>query len=168
MIDSQRKLTELGEGRRAKKYKDSLGYWTIGVGHLIDPRKGGKLPPHIERELKARGIDIWKDQAMPEDLIDKLFDYDLAIHAAELEHLLPWVKWLDPVRQAVMGDMCFNLGFEPFDGDGFKDWPLFIHQMRMGYWSKAAANMRSTLWAKQVGQRAERLAQMVETGEWPK
>jgi len=31
------------EGERASAYQDSLGYWTIGVGRLIDARKGGRL-----------------------------------------------------------------------------------------------------------------------------
>lgn len=29
------------EGRVPHAYQDHLGYWTIGVGHLIDRRKGG-------------------------------------------------------------------------------------------------------------------------------
>lgn len=28
-------------------YQDSLGYWTIGVGFLIDGRKGGRLPDAV-------------------------------------------------------------------------------------------------------------------------
>lgn len=167
-MEKQRKLTELGEGRRAKKYKDSEGYWTIGVGHLIDPRKGGSLPPAIEEELRRRDIDIWDDEPMPEDLIDKLFERDLALHSTLIVQLNPWIVNLDEVRQAVMIDMCFNLGPEPFDHDGFKDWPVFLGQVQRGEYAAAAANMLSTRWAKQVGVRARRLADMMNRGEWPK
>src|SRR3546814_6643626 len=31
------------EGRIPHAYQDSVGYWTIGVGRLIDKRKGGRL-----------------------------------------------------------------------------------------------------------------------------
>ena len=31
-------LLSLHEGRVEHAYQDSLGYWTIGVGHLIDKR----------------------------------------------------------------------------------------------------------------------------------
>lgn len=31
------------EGNIRHAYQDSLGYWTIGVGHLIDRRRGGEL-----------------------------------------------------------------------------------------------------------------------------
>lgn len=127
-------------------YTDSLGYLTIGVGHLIDRRKGGELPAHI---------------------IDQLLDWDIQQHTQILLAAIPWAAQLDPVRYAVLVDMAFNLGGEPFDGDGFKDWPLFVEQVRAGRYAEAAANMRATTWAKQVGKRAQRLAQMMETGAWP-
>jgi len=167
MIRDLRALLSLHEGRRAKKYKDSLGFWTIGVGHLIDPRKGGGLPRFIEEALIHRGLNIWDSDPMPEDLIDALLDYDIELHVRELESVQPWVRDLSPVRHAVMGDMCFNLGLEPFDHDGFKDWPMFCEQMRTGQWEKASANMLSTRWATQVGQRAVRLAKMVREDAWP-
>lgn len=145
MIDNVKSLIELHEGRVPHAYVDSLGYLTIGVGHLVDKRLGGRLPDHI---------------------IDALFEYDLHEHTRLLVEAIPWVAQLDPVRYAVMVDMCFNLGPEPFDGDGFKDWPIFVEQVRTGQYAKAAANMRATTWAKQVGTRALRLAAMMETGSW--
>ena len=142
-IAKVRRLLALHEGRVPHAYQDSLGFWTIGIGHLIDKRKGGRLPDHI---------------------IDALFDHDLQHH---MDALPAWVWDLDDVRAAVIVDMCFNLGPEPFDGDQVKDWPIFVGQVRAGKYAEAAKNMRSTLWAKQVGARAERLAKMMETGEWP-
>lgn len=145
-MNSLRGLIELHEGRVPYAYQDSLGYWTIGVGHLIDRRKGGHLPPSV---------------------IDLLLDLDIAEHQAKLLNAQPWVADLDPVRQAVLFDMTFNLGVEPFDGDGYKDWPIFVGQVRTGKYDAAAANMLKTLWARQVGQRAIRLSQMMRTGMWP-
>lgn len=145
-MNTLRGLLSLHEGRIPYAYPDSLGYLTIGVGHLIDKRKGGKLPERI---------------------IDLLLDHDIEEHSGLLLKYQPWVAQMDPVRQAVLYDMTFNLGVEPFDGDGFKDWPMFVRQVQTGQWAAAAANMRSTLWAKQVGVRAVRLAKMMETGMWP-
>lgn len=142
-----RQLLSLHEGRVAHVYPDSLGYLTIGVGHLVDKRKGGKLPEHI---------------------IDLLLDYDIEKHASELFAVRPWAKKLDEVRRAVMVDMAFNLGIEPFDGDGFKDWPKFVGAVERGEYALAAQHMRNSQpWASQVGQRAERLATMMESGKWP-
>lgn len=36
------------EGNVPYAYSDSLGYLTIGVGFLIDKRKGGRLPEAVE------------------------------------------------------------------------------------------------------------------------
>jgi lysozyme len=146
LTDKTRKLLVLHEGRSKTLYKDSLGYWTIGVGHLVDPAKGGSLPDPI---------------------IDALLDYDIQQAWDRLVADIPWITQLDPVRQHVLLDMTFNMGDEPFDHDGFKDWPIFVQQVRTGAYRSAAINMRSTLWAKQVKTRAMRLAYMMETGEWP-
>lgn len=146
MITTLRDLLSLHEGRVPHAYADSLGFLTIGVGHLIDKRKGGRLP---------------------EQIIDALLDYDIIEHRALLRSAQPWVSQLDQVRQAALDDMTFNLGIEPFDHDGFKDWPMFINQVQTGQYAAAAANMLSTTWATQVGPRATRLAGMMKTGQWP-
>ena len=44
-VDLQALQVELvrDEGLKNSAYQDSLGFWTIGVGRLIDRRKGGRL-----------------------------------------------------------------------------------------------------------------------------
>ena len=138
-----RALLTLHEGCVPHAYQDSLGYWTIGIGHLIDKRKGGRLP---------------------DEIIVSLFEYDLRQVCKTLPE---WAWRLDEVRLAVLIDMSFNLGPEPFNENGFKDWPKFVAQVKDGRYAEAAANMRSTLWAKQVKVRADRLATMMESGKWP-
>lgn len=135
------KLLALHEGRVAHAYQDSLGYWTIGVGHLIDRRKGGKLPEHI---------------------VDALFEYDLRKHEDGLVVHSPWITQLDVVRRAVLTDMAFNMGTAFLD-----KWPNFVKQIKAGDYAGAAANMRGSKWAGQVKGRAERLAKMMQSGAWP-
>lgn len=147
MNSKAKKLLELHEGRVYHAYQDSEGYWTIGVGFLIDKRRGGRIPDKV--------IDYWLEVAWDE-------------HWSALVKHQPWIEELDEVRQYVLGDMTFNLGIEPFDNNGYKDWPIFLSQVKAGKYKEAAQNMRSTLWAKQVKGRAERLATMMETGQWPK
>ena len=146
------KLLILHEGRKLEPYKDSLGYWTIGVGHLIDRRRGKSCPSQIP--LTCEECDL-------------LLAQDISEHKAELDRALPWASTLDEVRYTVLLDMVFNLGIEPFDNDGFKDWPNFLAQVKGGRFDEAAVNMLSTLWAKQVKQRALRLSEMMRTGRWP-
>ena len=141
MVDNVRELIALHEGRVPHAYQDSLGYWTIGVGHLIDKRKGGRLP---------------------EPIIDALLDMDIAEHAAALEAALPWVSGLDTVRRAVLVDMAFNLGVP-----GLLKFKNTLEFVRNGRWVEAGAGMLASLWASQVGPRARRLANMMRTGKWP-
>jgi len=172
-------MLELDEGRVPCAYRDSLGYWTAGVGRLIDSRKGAHLPRWLLDELdeKTRSeferlndlpLSVKKNPMakLTDAQIDRLLNEDIAEHQRVLRSYQPWVELLDPVRQAVLDDMTFNLGIEPFDHDGFGDWPNFLAQVQKGLYAQAAANMRGTLWAKQVGARAERLARMMETGLW--
>lgn len=140
-MNNLRSLIELHEGRVPYAYQDSLGFWTVGVGHLIDRRKGGRLPDHI---------------------IDALLDYDIERHSAELFEALPWVKDLDEVRRTVLIDMTFNLGIGGLLG--FKNTLRAIKENR---WEDAAKGMLASKWATQVGSRAVRLADMMRTGQWP-
>lgn len=155
MITNLRALLSLHEGRKNVPYLDSEQLWTAGVGHLIDRRRGGTL--HAS----------WRAFPLTELEIDIALDDDIDSHSKALIAVQPWVVNLDAVRKAVMFDMTFNLGVEPFDHDGFKDWPMFVEQVRTGQWVAAAANMRKTTWAGQVGARAVRLAKMMEDGKWP-
>jgi lysozyme len=140
-MNNVREMLAYHEGRVPHAYQDSLGYWTIGVGHLIDRRKGGRLP---------------------EKIIDMLLDHDIAEHSAELYRALPWALELDPVRQAVLVDMTFNLGIHGLLG--FKNTLQAVKDKR---WQDAATGMLGSKWADQVGSRADRLADMMRSGQWP-
>lgn len=136
-------LLELHEGRRKFPYKDTVGKLTIGVGFNLD------------------------DVGLLDNEIDFILENRIEGVIVTLEKYLPFFNELDEVRQAVLIDMCYNLGPEPFDHDGFKDWPIFVGQVQDGEYAAASKNMLSTKWASQVGVRAKRLATMMETGQWP-
>lgn len=123
-------------------YTDSLGYSTIGVGCLVDPRVPGA--------------------GLPEPIIDALLEYQVAEKTREVHAALPWVAGLDEVRHAVVVDMAFNLGVPKL----LKFKTTLTHLMA-SEWDSAAASMLDSLWAKQVGHRAVELSEMVRSGEWP-
>lgn len=72
-----------------------------------------------------------------------------------------WIN-LGVVRQAVITDMAFNLG-----------WPKFALFKRMRAalgehaYSRAANEMVNSAWYTQVGTRSKRLVGMMRSGEWP-
>lgn len=134
-----RGMLKLHEGVVPWAYQDSLGYWTIYCGHLIDKRKGGRIPDHIG---------------------EALLDYDIDVHRKELILQLPWVAELDDVRQAAMIDMYFNLRGNLL---GFRE---TLRLIQAKAWSAAADAMLDSKWATQVGDRATELSAMIRTGKW--
>ncbi len=128
------------EGRVAHAYQDSLGYWTIGVGHLIDQRKGGKLPEHI---------------------IDALLDYDITEHADELYRAAPWIATLPDVYRAVMVNMAFQLGVA-----GLMLFKRSLGFMKAGDYEAAADAFLQSKAAQQTPNRWARHAKQLRTGVW--
>lgn len=134
------KLLEEEEGRVASVYQDHFGYWTIGVGHLVDKRLGGKLPDPI---------------------IDALLDYDIGEKWAEVTQRWPWMAALDDVRQFVFLSMAFQMGTSRMSAFGNT-----LAAAERGDWPATARGMLASLWAKQTPARVGRLAKMIETGEY--
>lgn len=64
-------------------------------------------------------------------------------------------------REAAIVNMLFNLGLPRFTA--FKN---MIMALSLGQWEVAAEEMLDSKWAKQVGQRAQTLADMVRTDTW--
>lgn len=128
------------EGSVAHAYQDSLGFWTIGVGRLIDERKGGLLYP---------------------DEIDYLLENDVNRATAGIRAALPWFQVLDEARQAVLIQMAFQMGVK-----GLLAFTTTLTHVRVGRYAEAAVAMLESLWARQTPERAARLSKQMETGEW--
>ena len=125
------------EGLKPYAYKDSLGYLTIGVGHLIDERKGGKISL---------------------DSVYFILDEDIKEKCNQLDDKLSWWRNLSDVRQRVLLDMAFNLGVE-----GLLKFQNTLAFIEHGQYKEASQEMLDSRWASQVGDRAKELAQMMET-----
>lgn len=138
VFDDQKLYTQLvlHEGKKAKPYVDTVGKITIGIGRNLT------------------------DVGLSEDEIQYLFNNDKARTIKDLDNYLPWWRGLDEVRRRVLFDMCFNMGIGTLRT--FKNTLNFI-QKKM--WTSASQNMLASKWATQVGQRAKRLADMMETGK---
>jgi lysozyme len=128
------------KGGRHIAYQDHLGYWTIGYGCLIDGRKGGGLT---------------EDQAM------YLLHGEIAEKRAELDAQLPWWRELNDARQTVVLAMAFQMGT-----DGVLGFKNTLAMLKAGDYNGAANGIRRSLWAIQTPARAERMARVIETGEF--
>jgi lysozyme len=136
------------EGLRLEAYPDPLTNsdpWTIGYGHTgPDVRQG----------------TVWTQAHADKALVD-----DIEKHTAELHAALPWVARLDPARQRVLANMAFNLGVgQPGGKKGLLGFKNTLGMIERGEYAAAADGMLRSLWAKQVGKRAVRLADTMRTG----
>lgn len=152
-LDMEKLAQELrrDEGVRYAAYKDSLGYWTVGVGHLIDPRKGGDPAPF--------GVDLRNGGNITDSQVNKLLNDDINEAMGQLDNRLPWWSDLCDARQRVLVNMCFNLGIA-----GLVGFSNTLADIKNENYASASRRMLSTKWASQVGDRAKRLAQMMLTG----
>ncbi len=129
------------EGLRLTPYRDSLGFLTIGVGHLIT--KGERFTV-ITRE---QALDLLKE--------------DIAIAERRLTNIFPQWRSLDEVRQRTFLNLVVNLGYK------LADFKRFLHAAKSGDWEKAADQLIQSRWYKQVKLRGPRIVHAIRTGtEW--
>lgn len=134
------------EDVRYTPYVDTKGHKTIGVGHNMD---ANPLP---------------KDWTLPltDAQVDQLLAEDIQAACNSLDRFLPWWRSLDEVRQRAICNMCFNMGIGTL-----LTFRNTLTDMKSGFYTAAATGMRNSLWAKQVGARAQRLADAMSSGVMP-
>ncbi len=124
------------EGFRQFPYRDTVGKLTIGIGRNLDD------------------VGITRQEA------EFLLGNDLA-KCHEKIRKWPWWDSLNPPRQGVLLNMCFNLGF-----GGLSRFRNTLARIEAGDWEGASRGMLKSKWARQVGRRAQELAEQMRTGEW--
>jgi lysozyme len=140
MIDNLVRQLREEEGEVLHAYPDHLGFLTIGVGRLIDKRKGGGITKDESRYLLMNDINKFTGQ----------------VSAA-----LPFFEDLDDARKAVLIGMAFQMGLAGLLG--FKN---TLQMIRLGKYDDAAKAMLQSKWAGQTPQRAKRMALQLATGKW--
>lgn len=128
------------EGEVLHAYQDHLGYWTIGMGILIDKRRGGGITPEESAYLtQNRVVRI----------------------EAELTSKLPWFTRLEPPRRAALVNMAYQMGVA-----GLLGFARSLGSIRDERWALAEAQLLESTWARQTPDRARRVARQIATGEW--
>tara|TARA_R100001460_G_scaffold1454_3_gene5518 strand:- start:2648 stop:3082 length:435 start_codon:yes stop_codon:yes gene_type:complete len=127
------------EGVRSKVYVCSAGYETIGVG----------------RNISATGLGLDPDE------IDFLLMNDITRVRQELTRVFKWFDGLDSPRKDAMIDIAFNLGLTVLC-----KFEKSLAYMESGDYMLAADEFLDSNWAKQVGNRAIEVTDMIRTGEY--
>lgn len=139
------KDVDAAEANKLTAYLDTTGNWTIGRGHLLPPPAPGKS---------------WEGFTILPDVSDRYFLGDLLSALAFAQKLPEWPKMDTPCRQNALTEICFNLRGR---WEGFHDARAAAQAQN---WAAMSAVMLDSLWAKQVGQRATRLAHYMLTGAY--
>src|SRR5688500_4879867 len=126
---------ERDEDRVKFPYEDSLGNVSIGIGHNLD----------------AKGLS--------ERIIDLIYEEDIDDVLCDLDRAFPWWREQPEPVQRFMANLCFNLGL-----DKFRKWKPTLKFIEARQYKAAARQFRSNKrYFAQVGDRAERLAKLLES-----
>lgn len=126
---------ERDEGLRLKPYRCTAGKTTIGIGRNLD------------------------DAGITEDEARYLLRNDISRVLGELEGQ-EWYHGLTGARRRAIANMCFNLGLP-----GLLQFRRMIAAIEAEDWEEASAHLLDSRYARQVGARADRLAEMLRTGQ---
>ena len=124
------------EGVQRVLYRDSLGNPTVGVGHLL-------TTPLSDLAIQT----ILKD--------------DVNTAYQTLTTRLPWVYNLSDARKGAFINLTFNMGI-----DGLLGFQKMLRAAQADSWDVAAAELLHSTYAKQVGDRAQRLATQLREDRW--
>lgn len=128
----------VSEGLRLKPYTDTVGKLSIGIG----------------RNLTDVGISALEAYDM--------LNHDLDKAIVAIVGRYSWVADQDPVRQAVLVELQFNMGSR-----GLGTFVNTLAAFQRRDYPAVAAGLRASKWFRQVQKsRSDRILKMVETGEW--
>jgi lysozyme len=128
------------EGVRSHAYKCSENMITVGVGRNLDENGGIGLS---------------------DDEIEYLLMNDIERCDAELRAAYDWYEDLKKPRRDAMINLCFNLGLTRLRG-----FVKALEAMSREQYDVAADEFMDSRWAKQVGDRAVEVTELIRSGEY--
>lgn len=140
------------EGCELMPYKDTEGYWTIGIGRCFEKN------PLTAEEKRICGDYM---HGITKNAAFYLLRNDVEKAIKECRKVIPFFESLDNERQYALVDMCFQLG--PKGLAGFKK---MIAAMGVGNWEEAYRQCLDSTYAHQTPVRAKRIAYTIKCGKF--
>lgn len=140
-LKTHKEMLKKDEGFRLKPYKDTKGYWTGGYGQ------------------KLKAVDLRLYEGFTEHDWDVIFNEKVECINLNLDQLNEnylTMEKLSQIRQIVISNMIYNMGFEGVNGFDDMWTALKIDQPKI-----AASEMLDSDWYMEVGDRALRLSKIM-------
>lgn len=143
------------EGVKFQRYLDSRGIPTVGVGFNLKREDA-------DEKLKKIGLNATKvkkgSQKLTLQQVENLLVLDLENALAGARRILgPSSTNMSLPALGVLTEMVFNLGTT-----GVLKFDLFLKYFKIKKFRKAASEMLKSRWARQVGERAKNLAEILK------
>jgi len=122
------------EGSRLDMYQDTLGIWTIGVGHNIQ-----------EKGISPKVMEI-------------MLEEDLEEAISELKRSVSFFSKMPEQVQEALVNLSFNMGIPRL-----MQFRKTLAYLRDGEFASAADELLDSRYAEQVGHRALEVADMIRT-----
>jgi lysozyme len=138
-----REQLKIDEGVKYEVYDDHLGYKTFGIGHLVkttDEEYGAPVGTPVSEER-----------------VNSVFDEDVETYINESKKVFSNLEDMPQEVQQVIVNMCFNMG-----APRLSQFKKFIKAIHDEDWKTASVEMLDSRWAKQVGERANRLSDRIK------
>lgn len=154
-MNIQRLVNQLkvDEGVRLKPYRDTEGLLTVGIGRNLD---------HVglsSSEMEMIGIGESFDLSKLRLTITQseiMCMNDIKGACDDLDRNIPWWRDMSDIRQEALVNMCFNLGWPRLSN--FKN---MLSALKSGDYERAGREALDSKWARQVGNRAKRIKDMI-------
>lgn len=142
--DREKQEITQDEGKLLTAYQDTLGNWTIGIGHELGTDSS-----------KYRGMTITEQEC------ESLFATDFDTAEQEAKDAFAAFDGLDGPRKGALVNMAFQLG-----GDTLSTFHTFLDYLDRSMYQEAALDLMNTRYARQVPARASRIAYRIRTGQY--
>lgn len=153
-------MLRLDEGLKLDVYKDTEGYWTVGIGHLLtkNPSKDVAIQ-ELDKLVGRKTLGKITNEEAQKIFLEDVKKVDQGIQSNST--LKPVFDSLDPVRQDALRNMVFQMGVA-----GVATFKNSLRLIQSKQWDQAAINLKQSKWFKQTPNRAGRVIEVMRTGTY--
>ncbi|KAN0037704.1 hypothetical protein ACTFIV_003058 [Dictyostelium citrinum] len=164
MVSTLKEMLKYDEGEELEMYKDTQGYYSIGIGHLItkkdDKDEAIKI---LEGEIGHKvELNSNNEPEITSCESQSLFEKDASAAIQSIENnstLSSIYDDLDSIRQMALTNMVFQLG-----ENGVSKFKKSLKLIEEKKWEDASVELKNSSWNKQTPNRSNRVISVFKTG----